>query len=147
MYGQYNVSTHAVLLKSFATLQTYTDHNGLEPMPPWKINYPTFPSVYSNYLAVYVWEQMGGAFHYSLLDLLLNNKEAQGTVATWRAAIVSALQYDYLMALQALESSGRHVAKWLPWSWDSLARARFALGAEWQPPMGQSGAAWPYSST
>eukprot|EP01045_Picozoa_sp_COSAG04_P006507 COSAG04_NODE_322_length_16880_cov_9.938621_2_plen_1548_part_00 len=142
VYGQYNVSTHAVLLKSFATLQTYTDHNGLEPMPPWKINYPTFPSVYSNYLAVYVWDQMSGAFHYSLLDLLLNNKEAQGTVATWRAAIVSALQYDYLMALQALESSGRHVVKWLPWSWDSLARARFALGAEWQPPMGQSGAAF-----
>jgi hypothetical protein len=136
VYKQYNVSAHATLLRSFATLQSYTDRNGLEPMPPWKINYPTYPSVYPNFLGVYVWRQMQGAFHYPLLDLLLKNAAAKRTVAQWSAAIAEALLSAYDAAVRELEREHRRVARWVDWSWETVARARFALGPHWKPHAG-----------
>eukprot|EP01047_Picozoa_sp_COSAG01_P120710 COSAG01_NODE_49462_length_372_cov_0.571429_1_plen_124_part_11 len=95
VYGKLNVTAHALLLTSFATLQTYTDRNGLEPLPPWKINYPTYPSIFPNAMALFIWREMNGDFHYPLLDILTKNPKAQATSQEWESAIERALLRDY----------------------------------------------------
>jgi len=107
----------------------YTDHNGLQPIPVERMQYPSYPSVSPNWMGVrLLTKEWKGASLSPFMRTLLSNPVIQSKLALWQRSIVRALISTFDKLTMHTNCPGLIEQCW---PFTSIVAARYALGSNW----------------